>query len=103
MRPWWARIARFAAPEWRGGAAVSTLMVFGVGLAALTPWPLKLILDFVLTGEPLPESLQWLSTLPGAGSTPGLLAWLAASTVVVFGAHQAVGMPETLRSMGSLL
>ena len=50
----------------------------------LAPWPLKLIVDYVLVENTLPESLKWIEALPGAGSAQGLLAWLAAATVVLF-------------------
>ncbi|WP_418317900.1 ABC transporter ATP-binding protein [Piscinibacter sakaiensis] len=47
-----------------------------VGLQALLPWPLKLIIDQVLGGQPMPATLSWFSSVPGAASTGGLLAWL---------------------------
>jgi hypothetical protein len=35
-------------------------------MSLIVPWPLKLIVDNVLTGVPLPEPLSWLGDLPGA-------------------------------------
>jgi len=56
----------------------------GVGLSLLAPWPLKLIVDHVLTDKPLPQGLHWIRSLPGAESPKVLLAWLAAATVGLF-------------------
>ncbi len=43
---------------------ISALSVTEIGLAALAPWTLKLIVDYALTGDELPVSLtQWLPLL----------------------------------------
>src|SRR2546426_708364 len=49
------------------------LMIFGVALATLMPWPMKLIVDYVLTNRPLPQSAAWIRGLPGGDSRLGLL------------------------------
>ncbi len=71
------------------------LMLAAVGLEALAPWPLKLLVDHILGGVPLPDEVDWIAFLPGAGWSPGLVAWLAAGTVLLFLASQAV---QTLKS-----
>ena len=60
------------------------LAVIGVGLEALLPWPLKLIIDHVLANEPLPAAARWIATLPGAASSGGMLPWLALAVLLVF-------------------
>ena len=77
MNRWWLQLARYALPQARGLALILVLLLIGAGLGLLTPWPLKLIVDNVLTGEPLPPAVGWIATLPGAGTPAGLLAWLA--------------------------
>ena len=59
-------------------------MLLAIALGLLAPWPLKLIVDYVLANEPLPEGLSWIRSLPGAGSSNVMLAWLAAATVGLF-------------------
>lgn len=84
MKNWWMKLGRYALPEWRGLLLIGVLMLLGVAVGLLAPWPMKLIVDSVLNGTPLPESLSWIARLPGATAPTGLLAWLAAATVVLF-------------------
>jgi ATP-binding cassette subfamily B protein/subfamily B ATP-binding cassette protein MsbA len=64
----------------------------GVVFEVLRPWPLKLIVDYVLKGKPLPAGWRWVAALPGGSTANGLLAWLAAATVVLFLAAQAIAV-----------
>ena len=84
VRSWWWRLLSMARPRMGVVASVLLLSMAGVGFSLLKPWPLKIIVDYVLPGKPLPAHLQWLAHLPGAGSREGLLGWLTASTVIVF-------------------
>lgn len=88
-RVWWMSLLRFARPAWRGVLMLLAIMLAAVAFDVLKPWPLKLIVDGVLAGEPLPEAAAWVETLPGAGSGAGLLGWLAAATVALFLFHKA--------------
>jgi ATP-binding cassette subfamily B protein/subfamily B ATP-binding cassette protein MsbA len=51
---------------------------------------MKLIVDYVFTGEPLPHFVGWLADLPGAATERGLLAWLAAATLLIFVANRGL-------------
>ena len=84
MNGWWMKIVRDARPEAASLVLVGLLMLVGVALSLLTPWPLKLIVDNVLSNKPLPESLAWIRSLPGAGSPSLLLGWLAGATVGIY-------------------
>lgn len=84
MNRWWLKLARYALPQSKSWAVVLLLMVAGAALGLLAPWPLKLIVDFVLPGQPLPDLVAWIDRLPGAGAGSGRLAWLAAATVGLF-------------------
>jgi ATP-binding cassette, subfamily B, bacterial len=84
MRLWWLRLASYALPQWRGLLSVMFLMLIGVGLDVLKPWPLKLLVDYVLTNQPLPDIVAWIETLPGGVSTSWLLGWLVSSTILIF-------------------
>ena len=85
MKGWSRRLLRYAAPQ-RGRLAL--LALFGVALIAfeaLLPWPLKLIVDFVLPSKALPEPMAALArVLPGASTPSGLLGWLAGSILLLF-------------------
>ena len=84
MKPWWVRIARYAWPHWRTVFLVLLLTLSIVAFDTLKPWPLKLVIDNVLAGQPLPRSFRWIAALPGGGARYGLLAWLTAGTIVLF-------------------
>jgi ATP-binding cassette subfamily B protein/subfamily B ATP-binding cassette protein MsbA len=51
----------------RGRLCLAALCTLGVSAAeVLKPWPLKIILDHVIPGKPLPHTLRWLQhVLPG--------------------------------------
>lgn len=101
MNRWWLRLARYAVPERRPLAGLFGLVLLGIGLEALLPWPLKLILDHVLKDEALPAIVGWLHALPGAGNAMGLLAWLAASVLIVYLAAQAIHLLKALIQAGA--
>jgi ATP-binding cassette subfamily B protein/subfamily B ATP-binding cassette protein MsbA len=92
MKSWWVRLLAYAPRHARGLSIVITLLLVGVGMEVLRPWPLKVIVDHVLKGRALPEGWEWLAGLPGAGSAEGLLAWLAGGTVVLFVGAQVVAV-----------
>jgi ATP-binding cassette subfamily B protein/subfamily B ATP-binding cassette protein MsbA len=69
---------------------VLLLIIVGDALNVLKPWPLKLIIDYVLGGSPLPDVVSPINRLPGGDSSLGLLGWLSAGTVLIFLAHQGI-------------
>jgi ATP-binding cassette subfamily B protein/subfamily B ATP-binding cassette protein MsbA len=94
MRKWWIQIARYALPQGRGLSMVLLMMLVGDALNLLKPWPLKLIIDNVLKGRPLPDVVSPIGSLPGGNSSLGLLGWLSAGTVLVFLAHQSINIMQ---------
>jgi ATP-binding cassette subfamily B protein/subfamily B ATP-binding cassette protein MsbA len=92
MKPWWVRLLRYTPRHARGLSVMTALLLVGVAMEVLRPWPLKLIVDDVLKGKPLPEGVRWIQRLPGAQSPDGLLAWLAGGTVILFVAAQGISI-----------
>jgi ATP-binding cassette subfamily B protein/subfamily B ATP-binding cassette protein MsbA len=80
---WWIRIGSHALPFKGGVGGTLILTLVTVGLEALKPWPLKLVVDYVLAGIALPPALASVRTLPGTGSPLGLLAWFAGGSVLL--------------------
>jgi ATP-binding cassette subfamily B protein len=101
MKSWWLRLLHHVVPQWPQLAVVVVLVLIGAVLTALIPWPMKLIVDYVLPGEPLPHSLAWMNALPGEGAASGLLAWLAAATLLVFVANRGVQVVKSYIQNGA--
>lgn len=95
MRGWWVQLLKYAIPHWRTLALIGGLMFLSVGLDALAPWPMKVLVDHVLVGDQLPDKLGWLRGVPGGSCALGLVAWLAGATVLVYLLNQA---SQTLRT-----
>src|SRR5215468_7081707 len=56
--------------EMRRSLALALLCIFGFTLMELlTPWPLKIIFDYILLDKPLPHSLAWLGGLMAQGKS----------------------------------
>ena len=78
MRPYRGRVA-----------GVGLLMLLQVALGALEPWPLKIVIDYVLGSHELPQPLrQWSSTLTGGGGAVALLILFVGVGVVLQLVHQ---------------
>jgi ABC-type multidrug transport system fused ATPase/permease subunit len=85
----WPRIARVAFSSERRTVALAVwLMVLDAALALAAPWPVKIVIDNVLLGRPLPSFLAGLRTLPSPVSTAVVAAsgvlMLATSAVVAY-------------------
>ena len=87
------RILTYLRPYW-ALAAGSVLLVFvATGASLLAPWPLKILIDHVLAGQPLPAWLGGLVPIPESDRgawllvavAGGLAVALLANTVTVLG------------------
>jgi len=68
---------------------VAYLSLFAtIGVAVLTPWPLKLILDHLILKAPLPEALGFLN--PWYESSPKLLLLVFALAIIVITILEAI-------------
>jgi ABC-type multidrug transport system fused ATPase/permease subunit len=84
MRPYRGRVT-----------GVALLLLLQVALGALEPWPLKIVIDYVLGEHELPEVLRPWSIAITGGSTMGLLVLFVLAGVVLQLLHQvasAVGV-----------
>jgi ATP-binding cassette subfamily B protein/subfamily B ATP-binding cassette protein MsbA len=61
--------------EWRGLSAILLLTAFASGLAALQPWPMKILVDLGIHHQPVPPAMRqwfgWLGIVPSAA----ILIW----------------------------
>ena len=92
MKPWLSLSLRYGRRRGATFASILGLMILDIGFNVLMPWPLKLIVDNVLPGQPLPDAVSWVNFLPGAASAGALLTWLALATLLLFIGRQSVLM-----------
>jgi ATP-binding cassette subfamily B protein len=94
MKPWWLRLMHYVRLPKGGLLLIVLLMLVSVVLNAVRPWPMKLLVDHVLAGRPLPKNAAWISGLPGGVSPSSLLAWLVGFTIALFLASATVGIVQ---------
>src|SRR5205085_4623166 len=79
MKYFW-RALEYLRPYKRLAAGSIALIVCGALVALIVPWPLKFIVDNVLSDEPIPESL---STLLGTSDRFSLLIFFVIAGLVI--------------------
>jgi ATP-binding cassette subfamily B protein len=99
-RPWWIRIFRLARPPAQSLAGVVTLIVLAAAVDSLKPWPLKWLVDNILRHPTTPSATISLQRLPGAASTSGQIAYLAAATLAIFIVGQLMRMAQNYLQSG---
>ena len=85
----------FLRPYRRQAAAILALSILEIGLAALAPWPLKVIVDYVLGGLPLPTLLAAITPPGVAGSAVAFLVIVVLAGLLVQVANELVRMIHT--------
>src|SRR5690242_9416286 len=79
----WALVYAFR--RWAPLVAVVCSMLLKVGLDLLKPWPMVVLIDYVLQGKAMPAALrQFLQALPGGSSPTSLIGWTVGATVAIF-------------------
>jgi ATP-binding cassette subfamily B protein len=69
------------------------LSLLGVVVELARPWPVKVIVDYALTGRSMPPRLATISeTLPGSDTPQGILLWSAIAAVVIVAAGAALSL-----------
>jgi ATP-binding cassette subfamily B protein len=101
MKPWWRELLRHAAPQRRAVLLLAALMLAATALELLKPWPLKLIVDYLLQQRAWPAGLEWLPSLPGGASPTGLIAWLALAALATHLLAQTVRLAESWLAAGA--
>ena len=85
----------FLQPYRRQAAVIVALSLVEVALAALAPWPLKVIVDHVLIGLPLPEALAAVTPAAIAQSAVTLLVAVALVGLLIQVASEVVRAVDT--------
>ena len=74
---------------------IASLSVVEIGLAALAPWPLKLIVDTVLGGAPVPRPIAMLLPATVAASAAALLVAIVIAGLLIQLGAEIVRMSHT--------
>jgi ATP-binding cassette subfamily B protein/subfamily B ATP-binding cassette protein MsbA len=91
------RVLALARTEWRAIAAVLAMSVLAAALAALQPWPLKLLIDYGLNENVLPWPIAALFDKAGvAADRTGIVIAAAMLVVLLFAAAAALDAALTL-------
>jgi ATP-binding cassette subfamily B protein len=85
----------FLRPYRGKAAAILALSILEIGLAVLAPWPLKVIVDYVLGGLPPPASLVAITPAAVAGSALAFLVVVVLVGLLVQVANEVVRMVHT--------
>jgi ATP-binding cassette subfamily B protein len=73
----------FLRPHHGRVAVIILLLLTQIGLGALQPWPLKIVIDYVLNGNPLPEPLRhWTAAVVGTRAITLLVLFVGAGAVL---------------------
>src|SRR5262245_4479521 len=99
QRPWLVSWTLSFLRPYRGRVAVIAILALAeIGLAALSPWPLKIVVDSVLGGHPIPA---WLAAVTpsrtGAGAIMLVIVVVAGLLLQI--AHELVRMFDTQLQM----
>ncbi|MGE0448553.1 MAG: ABC transporter ATP-binding protein [Vicinamibacterales bacterium] len=83
---WWT--LSFLRPHKRRVAILIVLLFLQIGLGALEPWPLKIVVDYVLGHHDIPQPYQgWVASITGGGPV-ALLVFFVIAGVALQLAHQ---------------
>jgi ATP-binding cassette subfamily B protein/subfamily B ATP-binding cassette protein MsbA len=83
--------------RWRALAAILTVMLLNVGLDVLKPWPMKVLVDQVISEQPMsPALVRALEFLPYGTTREGLLVWCVVGTVLIFLLVWGLGLASSL-------
>jgi ATP-binding cassette, subfamily B, bacterial len=83
----YGRLLRYALASRKQYALIIVVMVLSSVVSVLQPWPMQVVMDYVLGGVAPP----WQFTLlPGGGSPRGLLVWAVLAGLLIFAANGAI-------------
>lgn len=84
MSPWNRRMLGYVGRERRGIALLLGAAVLLAVCDWVAPWPVKLIIDYAVSGKPLPAGWAWLGSLVGSGTGGRLILALSCLVVTIF-------------------
>jgi ATP-binding cassette subfamily B protein/subfamily B ATP-binding cassette protein MsbA len=78
------RLLKYAFPHWRPLVLMVLTMSISIVITLARPWPMKLMVDNVLGGQPLSTPFhRTFEALPGPATIDALLIWVCLSMVAI--------------------
>ena len=84
MKPWWIRVGKYALPNAGPISRIIALVLLGAILTALAPWPIKLIVDYVLPAQNMPTNIGMIGTYIESLSASTALTLLALASLLIY-------------------
>src|SRR4030095_10155116 len=95
------RFLPYSLKRWKGLLSILVIMLFGVGLNALKPWPMKILIDNVLYQKPMsPRIARAIALLPGTNERENVIGWIVIATVIIFFFSWTLNLANSYASIG---
>jgi ATP-binding cassette subfamily B protein/subfamily B ATP-binding cassette protein MsbA len=89
-------LLRYALVDWKGWAWIIVITLLSGAFGLLQPWPMKILVDHVLSGQPMAEPLATgMQVIPGSQTPLGLLTWIVAAGLMIFLVNSAADVVLT--------
>jgi ATP-binding cassette subfamily B protein/subfamily B ATP-binding cassette protein MsbA len=78
-------LLRYALPVWKTLLLIAAVTLAASVMAMVEPWPMKVLVDHVLSAQPMTGGASSVTgMLPGASTPVGLLAWVAIAGLLFY-------------------
>ena len=78
-------LLRYALPVWKTLLLIAAVTLAASVMAMVEPWPMKVLVDHVLSAQPMTGGVSSVTAmLPGASTPVGLLAWVAIAGLLFY-------------------
>lgn len=85
------RLLSYAGHEWRSVTAILGLTALAAVIGVIQPWPMKILVDYGLRHDQIPQWLASLMAALGRGDSPRSLIWLAGiASVALFALNTSI-------------
>jgi ATP-binding cassette, subfamily B, bacterial len=95
------RFLPYSFKRWKALLAIVAIMLSGIVLNALKPWPMKILIDNVLYQKPMSPALaNAVAILPGTTTRENVIGWIVSATVIIFFFQWMLRLANSYASIG---
>ncbi len=93
-------LLRYARPHLKNVLVIVAAMLVSIGLSVLQPWPLTILVDYVLGEKTIPGQLDpWVDFMPGSSSQKQLLVLVVFATLAIALLNSLVSYVQTMATV----